>query len=39
MHRFPSYFSGVIAELILAELNLGDRPNTDVIKSLTFVSQ
>jgi rubrerythrin len=35
MHRFPSYFSEVIAQLILAELNLGDRPSNTVIKSLT----
>ena len=39
MHRFPAYFSEVIVQLILAELNLGDRPSNAVIKSLTFVSQ
>lgn len=38
MYRFPPYFSEVIVQLILAELNLGDRPSTAVIKSLTFVS-
>ncbi|AIE73101.1 hypothetical protein D082_05720 [Synechocystis sp. PCC 6714] len=37
MHRFPDYFSEVIVQLILAELNLGDRPSTAVIKSLTLV--
>ncbi|MBE9204481.1 ferritin-like domain-containing protein [Synechocystis salina LEGE 06099] len=38
MHRFPSYFSAVVVQLILAELNLGDRPSSTVVKSLTFVS-
>ncbi|WP_223342075.1 MULTISPECIES: hypothetical protein [unclassified Synechocystis] len=37
MHRFPPYFSEVIVQLILAELNLSDRPSTAVIKSLTLV--
>ncbi len=35
MHRFPANFSEVIVQLILAELNLGDRPSNTVIKSLT----
>ncbi|MBD2652459.1 hypothetical protein H6G45_02890 [Synechocystis sp. FACHB-383] len=37
MHRFPSHFSTVVIQLILAELNLGDRPSSAVIKSLTLV--
>ncbi|MBE9196226.1 hypothetical protein IQ219_13140 [Synechocystis sp. LEGE 06083] len=38
MHRFPRYFSEVVVQLILAELNFGDRPSSTVIKSLTLVS-
>ncbi|WP_404783419.1 hypothetical protein [Altericista sp. CCNU0014] len=32
--RFPSYFSQVIIQVVLAQLGLGDRPSAEVLRSL-----